>query len=271
MPQFRKLLTASAAIALMAVPVACAQVPTAPTPAAPMQQAMPMTQYNMNSIQPETTLAINAEATISKAPDIAYVSAGVQEEHKTAQEAMAAQADAMNGLMKALNDAGVESRHIQTSGLSLQPRYDYIETKAKDGTRTGERVLRGYIASNMVTAKVSDLENLGQTIDSMVKSGGNTLNGINFALDDDSDVLDEARRKAMADAQARAKLYADAAGLTIKRIVSINESGSYQAAKQQVYATARMEMAMDSAPTPVSGGELDFTSRVSVVYELTGN
>ena len=54
-----------------------------------------------NSIQPETTLQINAESKINKAPDIAYITAGVTEERATASEAMTAQSASMNGVFAA--------------------------------------------------------------------------------------------------------------------------------------------------------------------------
>ncbi len=272
MARIRNHLLSGALLALVISPAACAQLPNALSSNPAPQAAPMMQQYNSNSIQPETTLSINAEATASRAPDIAYLSAGVTEERKTASEAMKAQAASMNGLMRALEEAGIEARDIQTSGLSLHPRHDYIQTKTKSGIQSGKQVLVGYVASNQVTAKVTDLGELGETIDAMVAQGGNRLNGIRFGLEDDSAVKDEVRRGAMKNAQARAKLYADAAGLTIKRIVSINEGGTYGRTQDQVMVTsARMSMSAESAPTPVSGGELDYTSNVSVVYELTGN
>ena len=72
-----------------------------------------------NSIQPETTINVSAEARIDRAPDIAFVTAGVTEERATAKEAMAAQASAMNGVFEALRAAGIADRDMQTSGLSL--------------------------------------------------------------------------------------------------------------------------------------------------------
>ncbi len=272
MARIRNQLLSAAIFAMMMSPVACAQLPDALNSNPVPQAGTMMQQYNSNSIQPETTLSINAEATASRAPDIAFLSAGVTEERKTASEAMQAQAAAMNGLMRALEEAGIEPRNIQTSGLSLNPRYDYVQTKTKSGMQSGQQVLAGYVASNQVTAKVTDLSALGETIDAMVEQGGNRLSGIRFGLEDDSAVKDEVRRGAMKNAQARAKLYADAAGLTIKRIVSINEGGTYGRTQDQMMVTsARMSMSAESAPTPVSGGELDYTSNVSVVYELTGN
>ncbi|MBK8200537.1 MAG: SIMPL domain-containing protein [Acidobacteria bacterium] len=220
---------------------------------------------NHNSIQPETTLQINAEAKIQRAPDIAYITAGVTEERATAGEAMAAQAKAMNGVFAALEKAGLTKRDIQTSGLSLYPRYDYIEEKLKDGSSRGVQKLAGYVATNQVTARVRDLDSLGATIDSLVKSGGNTFSGVNFAIEDDKEIKNEARTMAMKDAMAKAELYASAAGMRVARIVTINEGYEYA---PQPMAYARAEMAMDQASSPVSGGEVGVTASVSVLFEL---
>jgi hypothetical protein len=156
---------------------------------------------------------------------------------------------------------------MQTSNFSLWPRYTYIETKLKDGSSHGEQKLIGYTASNQLTVKVRDLDNLGSTLDSLVKAGGNTFNGLTFALDDDADVRDEARRKAMADARARADLYAKAAGLRVLRIVTINESGSYSPAPMAMGRMMEAKMA-DAVSTPMAGGEVGYSATVNVVFEL---
>lgn len=254
-----------AALVIAASPVACAQMPFAQSAAAaPMPAAV--TQHP-NSIQPETTLTINAEAKIQQAPDIAYITAGVTEERATAAEAMSAQASAMTGVFAALEKAGIAKKDIQTSGLSLYPRYDYLEVKQRDGSVRGQQKLAGYVASNSVTARVRNLDTLGATIDSLVKSGGNTFSGVTFAIDNDKEIKNRAREQAMKDAIAKAELYARAAGLKVARIVTISEGYEYSPQPQMM---ARAEMAMDAgaASTPVAGGEIGVTASVSVMFEL---
>jgi hypothetical protein len=254
------------AVLLAAAPVACAQMPfaSAATPLLASPAAMAM---NHNSIQPETTLTINAEAKINVAPDIAYISAGVTEERATASEAMSAQAAAMNGVFSALEKAGIAPKDMQTSGLSLYPRYDYLEVTQRDGSVRGEQKLAGYVASNNITARVRKLDTLGATIDSLVKAGGNTFSGVTFALDNDKDLKNQARTQAMKEALAKAELYANAAGLKVARIVTISEGYEYS---PQPVMMQRAEMAMmdASAPTPVAAGEVGVTASVSVLFEL---
>lgn len=257
-----------AALVLAAAPVACAQMPFASSAAATPMLASPAAMtVHPNSIQPETTLNINAEARINKAPDIAFINAGVTEERATAAEAMAAQAAAMNGVFAALEKAGIARKDIQTSGLSLYPRYDYIEVKQRDGSTRGQQKLAGYVATNSVTARVRNLDTLGATIDSLVKAGGNTFSGVTFALDNDKDIKNEARAQAMKDAIAKAELYAKASGLKVARIVTISEGYEYSP-QPVMMARADMAMEMAAAPTPVAGGEIGVTASVSVMFEL---
>ncbi|MFN7055927.1 SIMPL domain-containing protein [Hyphomonas sp.] len=248
------------ALVLAMAPVACAQGASAFTP-----QAAPVAGHP-NSIQPETTIQLSAESRVNRAPDIAFITAGVTQERATAGEAMAAQSAAMNGVFEALRASGVADRDMQTSGLSLSPRYDYIETPGRDGRIRGEQRLAGYVASNQVTVRVRDLANLGETLDRMVASGGNTISGISFAIDDDKPLRNEARANAMKEAIAKAELYASAAGLRVGRIVTIREG--YEASPQPM-PMARMAMAeaMDMS-TPVAGGEVGITANVSVLFEL---
>ena len=186
------LLTSTAALALILPQAACAQMQG---PALGLTQQSVAGAYQApNSIQPETTLSINAQATVKREPDIAYINAGVQAEGDTATEAMESQAEAMTSVFDALEKAGVAEKDMQTSNFSLWPRYTYIETKLKDGSSHGEQKLIGYTASNQLTIKVRDLDSLGTMLDSLVKAGGNTFNGLNFALDDNTEVRDEARR-----------------------------------------------------------------------------
>ena len=114
--------------------------------------------------------------------------------------------------------------------------------------------------------KVRDLDKLGATMDSLVSAGGNTFSGISFALDNDDEVRAEARRLAMEEALAKANLYAGAAGLRVARIVTISEGGDYSPQPMAMMAM-RSEKAMDSS-TPISGGEVGYTARVILRFEL---
>jgi uncharacterized protein YggE len=219
---------------------------------------------NPNSIQPETTLSITATGDVTRAPDVAYITAGVENEAKTAKEAMAANSRSMSAVMKALKAAGVADKDIQTSNFSLNSRYDFVKDGKSDNS--GRQVLAGYIASNLVTAKVRKLDSLGSTLDALVSAGSNTINDVRFALDNDKAARDEASRLAIQSSVQRANLYAEAAGYKVARIVSINES--FQTFEPRPKAMMVRSMAADGPPPPMAAGELNFSTSVSVLFEL---
>ncbi|HTM79092.1 MAG TPA: SIMPL domain-containing protein, partial [Devosia sp.] len=114
--------------------------------------------------------------------------------------------------------------------------------------------------------RVRALDTLGAILDKSVTVGANTINGINFAVADPAELLDEARKAAFADARAKAELYATAAGSKLEDIVSINESQNFNQPPQPYMAKAMAQSA--SADVPVSAGELSFAINVTVQWEL---
>lgn len=213
-----------------------------------------------------TVLTVSAQGKSSRAPDLAVFTAGVATTGKTAGEALSANSAAMNRVIAALKRAGIAERDIQTSNLNLNPVYAN-RTRSTDPLEQEVPPIIGYRASNTVMVKQRDLEKFGKVIDTLVSAGANQVNGPSFQMDDPEDAMDEARRAAMSTAQARANLYANAAGLKVKRILTISESGSYSPRPQVMYARA---VAMDAAEsTPISAGEVEMQANVTVTYELT--
>lgn len=209
---------------------------------------------------PPATISVTGEGRIEAAPDMATVSLGVQTDADTAATAMAENSERLAAVIERLKAAGIEPRDIQTSGLSLGPRYDYSQ---QDGTAPK---LVGYSASNMVTVRVRALDTVGGVLDGVVADGANTLNGLSFGLAEDRPLMDEARREAVADAAAKAALYAEAAGVKLGRVITIAEAGGYA-------PPMPMPMAMEAgfakaADVPVAPGELTVSASVSMVYEI---
>ena len=170
---------------------------------------------------------------------------------------MRANAAQMASLLAALKRQGIAEKDTQTSNLTLSAEYDYQNGKPP--------VLKGYQASNRVTVTVRDLAKIGPTIDAVVAGGANQVNGISFGLRDPQSAEDAARIEALQRLQARAALYAKAAGLHVKALRTLTEGGGYQP------SPIRPMMAMRGnaeTATPVEVGELDLRVQVQATYEL---
>lgn len=204
-----------------------------------------------------TRLDISAEGEVTRAPDVATISAGVVTQAATAGAAMTENATRMAATVAALKRAGVADRDIQTSSLSLSPQYRYGENMPP--------VITGYQVSNQVSVRFRDITRAGRILDTLVEQGANQINGPSFSIDRADAALDEARTQAVTKARARAELYARATGLRVKRILAISEVGGYTPpAPVPMMAMARRE----SADTPVEAGEQKVAITVSVSFEL---
>jgi uncharacterized protein YggE len=205
-----------------------------------------------------TRLDITAEGAVNRTPDLALVSAGVVTQAPTANAAMRDNAARMTATVAALKRAGVADRDIQTAALSLNPQYRYADNKPPEIT--------GYQASNQVSVRFRDIKKAGSILDALVAEGANQINGPSFAVEKEDAALDEARMAAIRTARARADLYAQAAGLHVKRIVSISEMQGYAPPPYPMpLAMARADKAAETALQP---GEQKLSINVSVSFEL---
>ena len=78
-----------------------------------------------------TLLSITAEGKSHRTPDLAIFSAGVVTQGRTAAEALAENSRRMDSVIAALRSAGIAERDIQTSSISLQPRYSDPDREAQ--------------------------------------------------------------------------------------------------------------------------------------------
>jgi uncharacterized protein YggE len=224
---------------------------------------MPAPVWAQSSAQAETQegrLSLSARGEVRIAPDMATVSAGAQTRADTAAEALAANAQAMSGVFRALERAGIARRDIQTSGLSLNAVYEPY-----DSERGRDQRIVGYEASNTVRVIVRDMDIVGRTIDALVSSGANQLQGVDFTHSDPAESRDEARRRAVAELNRLRSLYAEAAGISTGRLISLSESGSSQPSPM-MYARAEA-ISMDAA-TEVAPGEITISVNVDAVWAI---
>lgn len=207
--------------------------------------------------QADPVITVTAEGRVAFAPDIATISLGVTTQGDSAADAMAANSASMAVVLANLRAAGVADRDLQTTGLSLNPNYNY-------NSPGGTPRIDGYTAANQLTATIRTLANLGSTLDAAVKDGANTLNGVTFGLADPEPALDEARKRAVAEARRRAELLTTAAGVKLGKVESITETNGYAPPFPQF----RMEKAAQADSVPVAEGEVSLSASVTITWEL---
>jgi uncharacterized protein len=204
-------------------------------------------------------ISVSGMGEVQTRPDMATVSSGVMTEGSSAQIALSKNNEAMTAVINALKNAGIGEDEIQTSNFSVTPVYPPYQPNQTTPPR-----ISGYQVSNQVTARVKDLKKLGTTLDALVRAGSNQIGGIAFDVDEPKPFLDDARKKAVADARAKAELYAAAAGVSLGRVVQISESGGI-VNPPPMYAVR--EMAKADA-VPIAAGQQTISANVSITYEI---
>ena len=202
-------------------------------------------------------ITVTGEGRVDAAPDMATITLGVTSQGTTAATAMAANSDALAQVLANLKAAGIADRDLQTTGLALNPNWQ------SDDNGSNPRIV-GYVASNMLTVRVRALTGLGAALDAAVKDGANTVDGLSFGLADPEPVLDEARKRAVADATHRALLLTEAAGVSLGAVVAISESGGSFAPAPMFGKAA----GMTAEAVPVASGEVSLWASVTMVWEI---
>ncbi len=205
----------------------------------------------------QARIVVSGSGVVTATPDMATVSVGVQQEARTARQAMDATSSAMQSILSQLEAAGIELRDIQTTNIGLTPRYQH----SNDGRPPR---VTGYIASSTLSVRVRELEDLGGVLDAVVSDGANTLSGLTFGISDIEELQSAARADAVSDAIAKAGGLAEAAGVTLGPILSIVEGGG-GSVPQPVLRGAMMEAAMD---VPVASGEMSVRQQVTLTISI---
>jgi uncharacterized protein len=193
------------------------------------------------------------EGVVKLAPDRLWVSIAAESRAKFPKEAQRANADAMKAVLDRLKTLGLPDDAIRTSGYDLQPEFDYAN---------GKQSLRGYVARNSVEVRVDDLTRAGDVLDAAVGSGATNVSGVRFDLKDRTAAEREALRNAVADARRRADSAAAGAGMSVDRVVRIEEHRTMTPEPRPMMMTRQSMVADAAGAPPIVPGEIEV--RVSV-------
>ena len=207
-------------------------------PATAVLAALLLTQAPSSSPKgaAEIRTAGSGEATLS--PQRATLRIGMTSRGSNAADASSRNAKILQGVLDALGHAGFPRDSLQTVAFGVGPNLDYEH---------GNKVT-GYEATAAVRLRVHDLTRIGQLIDLALTSGATDLSSITF----ESDSVEIGRRRALAQALAKARNDADAlataAGGSLGRLLQVSsQSGFYPG--MQLEAVVVSGYAGRAAPT----------------------
>jgi uncharacterized protein YggE len=214
-----------------------------------------------NSAPPVRTLSVNGTGQAFLEPDIAYIYIGVHTEAETPAEAVEANNSQTQQVIDALIEAGVDAKDIRTTNFSIWPNQQY----SPDGQPTGTR----YAVDNSVFVTVRALGGLGDLLDSAIGAGANSINSIQFDVENKDAALKTAREEAVKDAQRQAQELAAAAGMSLGDVQTISFYDSAPIPYMEAFGKGGGGGAVAAdAAVPIQPGQLTVSATVSISYEI---
>jgi uncharacterized protein len=204
------------------------------------------------------TLSSSGTGEVYLTPDVAYVYIGVRVDADEVSTALANNNIQAQAVADAVSALGVDKKDIQTTSFNVYPMTDY----GPDGSITRKY----YVVENTVYITVRDLGKLGKLLDSVVRSGANSINGITFDVQDKETALAQARDLAIQKAISEAQSIASASGVKLGDLQSVNVYTS--GGPTPLYEGKGGGGVAASASVPVSAGQLVITVNANLVYEL---
>jgi uncharacterized protein YggE len=169
----------------------------------------------------------------------------------------------MDRVIRALEDGGIAEKDIQTQFFNI------FKVTRWDEERSQEIVI-GYRVTNIVSAKIRDIDQAGPIIDAVAVAGGDLtrIDSISFSIEDPSAYHQEVREKAMADAKSKAEQLASLGGVKLGKPTYISEGLQVS---PPIYRQGLFDEALPAAAppvTPISPGEMEITLTVQAVYAI---
>jgi hypothetical protein len=241
-------------------------------------QLMSATAQSTDSdTQTRSTLSTTGSSTVKVDPDKFTVTVGVETNGTTAQEAASSNADFVAKVIAALKALGVSEDSMSTSSYNVYPVYSYKEPVNVCRVMEGYPVppecyisqeVTGYKASSSIsiTLDADGAIDAGQVIDTAIGAGANTVQGVFFFMSQESqeEIRDSLIGKAIANARHRADIAADAAGMNVTGVQSINLNDVYFP-----FPTYSKGGDFAAADTQILPGQQEVTTSVSIVYYLS--
>lgn len=206
------------------------------------------------------TISVRGVANQEVAPDMAYVSIGINVTADTAEAARDKAAEASQKVRRALLGLAIPENNIQSSSYNLYPDYDNSSGKSKQ---------KGYSLDTNLRIKVEDIKKLGDVIDKTVQEGITNVSQINFGLSESSSVQRQLLAAAVDNARTKAAIVANAGGRSLGEMLSADISDYGGETRVEANMNYKRALAADAAvPTKLMAGSLKINASVEVTFKL---
>ena len=204
---------------------------------------------------PQPSVDVTGEGIVHVVPDQVTINVRVENNGKNAKELKQLNDSTVNDVLATIKRMGIDDKDVRTEYIRLDKNYDY-------NTKT-----YSFAANQAISIKVKDLSKYEPLMNALLESGINRIDGIAFSSSNQDALESQARKKAVENAQIKAKEYAAVLNQSIGKAISISEF-SQQSGPQPMYKVMAMESDMGGGQQTIAPGEIEIKMRVNVSFVL---
>jgi uncharacterized protein len=202
------------------------------------------------------TVKVRGDAIIRTEPDEALLWITLSALERTPSAALQDVSTRANALATMLDGLGIRHADRSTTGVSVQEEFDHD---------AGGRRSLGHRAATRMSVRLTDHELIGRLIERAVDEVAARIDGPSWQIAPDNPARLEAAREAAADAQRKARAFAEGVGASLGPPLELSEAEVHHPVKFARVAAARMSA---GDPIPVEAGEQQVSASVDVTFAL---
>ncbi|WP_299983083.1 SIMPL domain-containing protein [Desulfobacula sp.] len=197
--------------------------------------------------------------------DSVRISIGVVTEGRSLEMVSAANMDITGKVLLAVKSLNIEHLALKTTDYRVIPQRDY---KAKPPKIKGYEVHNGVavILEGFAPDQLSMHTSI--VIAKALENGANNIHSIKFYIKDRTLLENEALARATRQAVIRAETLAKAAGVKLKRIVSLSTYPVHKPPMPTMFRSAGIQAKTEAMAPPMESGESRIRVQVSLAYEI---
>lgn len=218
-------------------------------------------------------ITVSGEGKVFVKPDIASFTVTMITSAKRIGDAQSDNSTRSTAVVDFLKQNGVAEKDIKTVNYSVQPQYQYGDTRpcllggsypCPVPVYKPPQII-SYEVRHSLEVKVRDLAKVDNLLEGVVGAGANDIGSVFFTVDDEKKAMVDARKLAIDDAKKKAEVLSRDLGVRLRKIVGFSESGG----GYPIYARGLMKAEVSDMSVPsVQTGEQEVQSNVTITYEL---
>jgi uncharacterized protein YggE len=215
------------------------------------------------AVAPDSTLNVQGDGVIERAPDVARLSVQIVTNDDSATVSTSKNNDIYNRLQAALAPLGLSGEAVRTTAYNVV----FVPHPPAGLPPERQQPRYGYVTTRSLLLTISNLQNVGKAIDEATSAGVTTVGNVSFDLKDRKAAYRAALGLAMTDAKQSAEAVAAAGGFALLRFHAVIVGYQYVPLTQM--AAVRAAGAPPPTPTDIQpNGPISVSAHVDVTYTI---